>query len=55
MNQDDLKRLITQYEQWQSTGIKNFNDDDVIKYLRKLLIMDIELSEVMDLLDSYRG
>lgn len=50
MSNDDLKRLITQYEQWQSTGVYNFDDNDVIEALRELLTVRNAVFEINDII-----
>jgi hypothetical protein len=52
MNNEDLKRLITQYEQWQSTNVKNFDDDDVLNALRELLEFRTSLVEISEIIDN---
>lgn len=52
MNNDDLKRLITQYEQWQSTGNKYFDEEDVLYALQELLNVREAISEFKDAIDN---
>ena len=52
MNDDDLKRLIMQYERHMAGHHKDFTDEDVIEVLRELLVVKGVISEMKDLMEE---
>ena len=50
MGEDDLKRLIAQYERYMAGHPLDCTHDDVIEALRELLIVKGIMSEMKDLI-----
>ena len=49
---DDLKRLIAQYERYTAGHRADFTDEEVLTSLRELLILKGKISEIIDMIDT---
>lgn len=54
MNEEDLKRLITQYEAFLTGGEVHFDNDDIYQVLKWALRTRLAMDEVVELIEECR-